>query len=186
MEAQAWKGGFASLLSPAAEAPEAADRPRPLARWRWNRHAGTLLAMAASFFVALALGIHWRGGDITTALSPAGPRPGVASPGMLAGQERQAVVVASPWQLVTLAAKSGGPGGPQSFQLPAIAADRLDDAWLRSIPTPVSPDVLQALEQSGHTVQQRRELLPVEMMDGRRLVVPVDQVDIHFVGRPNL
>jgi hypothetical protein len=139
--------------------------------------------MAASFFVALAVGIHWRGGDITTALSnPGAVRPGVAGPGMLAGQERRAVVA----ELVTVAAKSGGSGGPQSFQLPAIAADRLDEAWLRSIPTPVSPDVLQALEQSGHTVQQRRELLPVEMMDGRRLVVPVDQVDIHFVGRPNL
>jgi len=183
LEAQAWKGDFASLLSPSAETTQ---RPQPAGRRRWNRHAGTLLAMAASFLVALALGIHWRGGDITTALSHVGPRTNVAGPIIPAGQGRDAMVAASPWQMVTLAAPSGGPGGPQTFQLPAIQTDRLDEAWLRSIPKPVSPELLQALRQSGHAVQQRRELLPVPMNDGRRLVVPVDQVDIHYVGRPKL
>ena len=70
--------------------------------------------------------------------------------------------------------------------MPAVQVNRLDPVWLQSIPKPVSPDVLQALEQSGHQVQQRRELLPVQMNDGRQLVVPVDQVDIRYVGRPKL
>ena len=39
------------------------------------------------------------------------------------------------------------------------------------------------LEESGHEVRHQRELVPVEMKDGRRLVVPVDQPEIQFVGR---
>ena len=83
--------------------------------------------------------------------------------------------------MVTLTARGGG----NAVQLPAVKADRLDKAWLQNIPAPVSPDLLQALQESGHRVQQRRGLLPVEMNDGRRLVVPVDQVDIDYVGRPS-
>jgi hypothetical protein len=35
-------------------------------------------------------------------------------------------------------------------------------------------------------VEQRRKLLPWRMKDGRRLVVPVDEVDFHYVGNPTL
>jgi hypothetical protein len=50
----------------------------------------------------------------------------------------------------------------------------------------VPADVLQAFQRMGHQVEQQRELVPVEMQDGRRLVVPVDKVEVHFVGRPAL
>ena len=33
------------------------DRLQPRRRWWWSRHVGTVLAMAATFLVALALGM---------------------------------------------------------------------------------------------------------------------------------
>ena len=169
LEAQAWKREFAALLSPPVEA---AAKPRPAGSPWWNRHAGTVLAMAGSFLIALMLGLHLSGHDITTAVTPLTPH---------GRQPAEAASASNPWQMVTLTARGGG----NALQLPAIKADRLDEAWLRNIPAPVSPDLLQALQESGHRVQQRRGLLPVEMNDGRRLVVPVNQVDINYVGRPS-
>jgi hypothetical protein len=169
LEAQAWKREFATLLRP-GEPPAASPRPTASPRsakssW-WSSPAGTVLAMAGSFLIALVLGVHWNNGGAWN------------SPGL-------AAVAAKPWQMVTLTAADGR-GNPQTFQLPAVQADRLDGAWLRSIPKPVSADLLQAFQDSGHHVDQRRELVPVEMKDGRRLVVPVDQVNIRYVGRSAL
>ena len=91
----------------------------------------------------------------------------------------------SPWEKVALTAP-GADGKPHTFALPAVEGERITEAWLRDLPSPMSPAVLQALADSGQEVQQRRVLLPVQMQDGRRLVVPVDKVKIHFVGRPTL
>jgi hypothetical protein len=178
LEAQAWKRDLAGLLSPPAPA---AAKPQPAAgsAW-WNRNARTVLAMAGSLVIAFMLGVHLSGRDMTTAVTPLGPRTSVVVPAAHGRPANDALGAANPWRMVTLSAQGGG----GAIQLPAIQADRLDEAWLRGIPAPVSPDLLQALEESGHRVQQRRELLPVEMNDGRRLVVPVDQVDIDYVGRP--
>ena len=50
------------------------------------------------------------------------------------------------------------------------------------LPTQFPDDVLQALNRTGHSVEQHREMIPVPMSDGRRLIVPIDQVDVHYVG----
>ena len=57
---------------------------------------------------------------------------------------------------------------------------------LDNIPDAISPELQRAFEQSGHRVVQQREIVPVQMKDGRRLVVPVDHIEIHYVGRPSL
>ena len=69
-----------------------------------------------------------------------------------------------------------------SFELPAVERDNIDPQWLQELPPAIPDDVLQAFNRTGHQVQQHRELVPVPLKDGRRLVVPVDQVDIHYTG----
>jgi len=91
----------------------------------------------------------------------------------------------SPWQMVTLSAPEGS-GKIAPVRLPARAHDHLDPQWLKDLPQAMPDDVRQALERTGHQVRQHRELLPLPMEDGRRLVVPVDQVDVHYVGNPTL
>jgi hypothetical protein len=140
-------------------------------------HWAAGLAVAASFLVAFGLGVVarpvWR---------PAAPRvEQVAGPGGAeAGLRGVLPVSASPWRMVTLTSPDD-PSDP--IHLPAVERKRIDNKWLRSFPSALPSDVLRALERTGHAVQQSRELVPVPLEDGRRLVVPVDQVEVHSVGR---
>jgi hypothetical protein len=89
--------------------------------------------------------------------------------------------VDGPWRMVTLG-PSDGQETAAGLRLPAVERQNVDEAWLRNMPSAIPDEVLQALNRTGHQVQQRRELVPVPMKDGRRLVVPVDQVDVHYIG----
>jgi len=42
--------------------------------------------------------------------------------------------------------------------------------------------VVQALQRSGYQVQRQQELMPLPLKDGRQLVVPVDKVQLQYVG----
>jgi hypothetical protein len=87
------------------------------------------------------------------------------------------------WEMVSLTAPDGREG-TRTIRLPAVARPTLDTRWLEEVPAAVPAEVLRAFERTGHEVRQHRELLPVEMKDGRCLVVPVDRVEVHYVGRP--
>ncbi len=150
------------------------QRPRP----RYAGRLGTFLAMAASFVVALVIGNQIRLGDSDH--TPSGPasftqveRPAVPS----------SATPEDPWRMVTLTSNDSS-GGRQSVRLPAREGDRLDPSWWQPSQPVIPDDVLRALKASGHEIRQSRQLLPVPMQDGRKLVVPVDQVDVDCVDRP--
>ncbi len=200
LEGQCWKqavGQVANLppeqVVSLPDSPPVASLPPP-PRSPWPRRAGTVLAMAASFLAALWLvsstrqarfgqgnvPIGMRTTDVATARPfGAGPeqidggRPGELSPGDMPS---------GPWRLVTLSTPASGSVPGRSLRLPAIERDSLDDDWVRNLPPAIPDEVLQALVRTGHQVQQRRELVPVPLEDGRRLVVPVDQVEVHYTG----
>src|SRR6185436_18926447 len=78
---------------------------------------------------------------------------------------------------------NGGPNeADEVVEVPLVEADRLNEAlfgqWSQTLP----PEVLQMLERSGHQVVRERQLVPVELRDGRRVVVPMDQVEIRPVS----
>jgi anti-sigma factor RsiW len=215
LEAQSWRRELDDMLGDVlhgaadeARAVRPVDAPSsttsaPPRRSRWlSGKPGTALAMAASFLVALTLG--WtlqesmqgdaggpavppagqlaQGGAATAAdalpgaaengaaPSPA-PAPGGSAPG------------STPWETVTLVS-DGDEARP--IEVPARSRDRFDNGWLQSLPTPMPPDVREALERMGRRVRQHRELVPIEMEDGRRLIVPVDEVEVDTAGDPPL
>ena len=182
------KGG--SQTSEVAATSEVSAGIGQTARRRWlDGRAGTVLAMAASFLIALGLGTLLR--DFATrsksnvvepgqlvATDPGSGERGIdRTPGLPPEPE-----ASGPWQLVNLDMHGGPEGAGGSIQLPACQRDSIDDAWLRSFPQAMPRDVQQALRRSGHRVHQSRQLMPLRMKDGRQLVVPVDQVDVHYVG----
>jgi hypothetical protein len=189
LESQCWRQEFGALVgSHAAKGPP----PQPARGPVWREWLGTALAMAASFLVALVLG---------TRLAPhgTGPAPEIAAAwksNAPAGSEpRQEGSTGSAqasqgpgeqWEMVTLAAPRGADGPERTIRLPAVQRQTLDQRWLESLPQAVPPEMLQAFQQAGHEIEQHRELVPVPMQDGRRLIVPVDQVNVHYVGRPSL
>ena len=191
----------------AAVAPVAQSRPAQRPN-RLGRYVGTLLAMAASFLAALLLG-SWLQEMRHTPIER-GPKPdqfagAVEEPGdvprisvppeeALAGggpaaqfgpvPQDRLPESAEDWRMVKLAAGEGS--NRESIRLPAVQRDRLDRQWLERLPRAVPREMLEALRRTGYQVRQRRELVPMRLHDGRQLVVPVEEVDVHYVGGPAL
>ena len=192
IEAQSWTQDLRAIRQ---ESPATAQTPQ-LAPQRGSKRSrlGPVLAMAASFLIALGLGAYFRGfwSRLETTVSPVQtaitvPSTSQGGPSVSPGFAGSAGPVSPEiWQTVALPVADGSGGITESVPLPARVADHLDPQWLESFPPAMPRDVISALRESGHEVQQQRQFVPVPLQDGRRLVVPVDQVDIHFVGRPNL
>jgi hypothetical protein len=77
------------------------------------------------------------------------------------------------------------PPGPPAVNVVNAGQDRVgspgwreEDEWSPVQPAAVPEDVRQALERLGHHVEQQRRFVPYRLDDGRRLVIPVDQVEV--------
>jgi len=190
LEAQSWRKELGAFLRESDVRRPAVRPARRRSRPAWQ--VFTWAAMAASFLVAVLIG--WRLQDTwrRPGLEPRSPIAVVADAGRLQqpAEEPAAVMLpqppAEPWQMVALSGPKDSQGVSGSIRLPARARRSIDGDWLNKLPAAVPDDVLQAFERTGHRVRQRRDLVPVEMPDGRRMVVPVDQMDVHYVGNPTL
>ena len=197
LEAQAWKRDLGAALH---EPAKPSTGSRPLQRSRSIGYGGTLLAVAASFVVALFLGSWLRSAWHAPAPSP----PSSHSPAEFArdtGQpqgpavppDRQQTMVAdaspepeAPAGKVWMVELADAEGDSEPIRVPAVERDRINDEWLQSFPAAIPPEIVDVWRRHGHRVRQRRQLLPFRLQDGRQLIVPVDEVDIHYVGRPAL
>jgi len=196
LEAQSWREDFRAI----PRQPEVSPRPtvsaaRPAKRSWWTvRNIGTLAAMGASFLVALGLSLLVRQGWQPAAPSvvpeqvaevalqgktPAMPEPSGKSP--TRQDARQWNMAGGPWTTVSLPVSNGA----EPIELPARERDTVDEAWLDHLPSAIPQEILHALQESGHHVDLQRRLMPFPMKDGRQLVVPVDQIDVHPVGYPS-
>ncbi len=82
--------------------------------------------------------------------------------------------------MMTLALPAWGEGGP--IHLPVVERDQLDPSLLYPDAHAFHPQLREALRRAGYQVRQSHELLPVPVQDGRHAILPVDQLDIHYVG----
>jgi len=198
LEAQAWREDFGVIRTEADSAVPSVSAASPRKRSRLLSTTRTLMAMAASFLAALAMGWYAFGPEragsvpggapvevaekgavpdrqsVDAAPQPADQRPETAPENMNATER--------PWRWVTLTPDEGIPDGTEPIRLPAVETDRVDEAWLRSLPEGVPAQVLDALREAGHRVRHERRLVPFRLGDGRNLLVPVDEVDVHYVG----
>jgi hypothetical protein len=187
LEAQCWKESFAGWAgkpeqkqTPAArQAVQHKKRPSP-----WAGRVGMFAAVAATFFAAMWIGSafrDWRGrpgGNAVQNVSGEAVATNTGLPQTSPTPRPEPVV--NPWQVVTVSSPNG-PNG-RAINLPAQERERVDEQWQKT-PAAIPSDVMQALARTGHQVKQQRELVPVSLQDGRQMVMPVDQVDVHYVGR---
>jgi hypothetical protein len=174
LEAQSWKQTFQMIPRSEPQASVVREMPKPHVhphRLPWKNHLGTFAAMAASFLMVFYIG--------SLLLRTSGDRIGGWSQ---VAQTRPIPTTHSgngthPWHIVTVAAPVGSP-----VRVPAVERENIDPNWLQHLPPAIPDDVMQAFHRTGHQVQQQRELVPVPLQDGRQLVVPVDQVNVHYVG----
>ncbi len=70
--------------------------------------------------------------------------------------------------------------------VPILAGPGIDETWLRNQPPPLTEHGQVVLEQQGYQVDQQRQLISTTLADGRRVAIPVDQVQIRYVGNEPL
>jgi hypothetical protein len=170
-------------------------------RTLWLGRLKVLSAMAASFLAAMWLGtmaqrawvgqprgLPGSGGGSGTYGSLAVVKeshpsltPNVPENNLVSSPPR-ASSASRPWRMVTVSATSDGQHPQSSIEVPAVERDNIDEQWLRSVPPAIPENVLRALTRTGHQIEQQREFVPVPLKDGRQLVVPVDRVNVHYIG----
>ncbi len=88
----------------------------------------------------------------------------------------------SPGEIVqTVAQLRIGPEGAGAT-VPILAGPGIDGDWLKAQPPPLSEYEQVILQRNGYQVDQQRRLLIATLADGRRVSVPIDQVEIRYTG----
>jgi hypothetical protein len=166
-----------------------------LARWSYG------FALAASVLVAFACGRYVASGPVERELAAMRGRstdnPVVSTavdnrvsnddfPSIRPGADSSGQA-APGWQTVQLNIADALAGEPEAVEVPCLDASHADlsqinQAWLAKQDSAVSAQMLQALEETGHAVTTEMQLWPIEMTDGRRIVLPVEQVEVRYVG----
>jgi len=159
---------------------------------RSSRAYFTPLAMAASFLVAFTLGLALRpaanrgasdasigavGSDFDPVHAPADNTfsvPGERTAEADDGTENSGTN--GSWGTVKMVLGRGADGTLHEAELPAMEGASWDESLLASSSSVLSPELLELFERLGHEVRQERELVPVQLDDGRQMVVPVDKL----------
>jgi hypothetical protein len=141
----------------------------------------TFLAMAASFVVAFGLGIaapRWFGGadGPTVAVSSNGSPTEIAAGTNSSNRPRYESF--KPIGNVRLVVD--GPSGDSTAvgDVPIYDLPVPMEQWLANERPALSPEVLQTLEDRGHSIERQVEYVPVLLDDGRQVIVPIERYQI--------
>lgn len=175
LEAQAWRSeARAAVTEPVQPVSMQPVRPATAARSHWKGSAIYVpLAMAAGFVLTFVLLRNWDGRPIAKIEAPDGSGVQVVESAPLppaAAQNLRLVV-------------DGTVGERQKMvNVPLVDAHRMNEALFGPGSQSLPPDFVKMLEQEGHQVVRERRLVPIDLHDGRHIVVPMDQVEIRPVS----
>jgi hypothetical protein len=197
LEAQSWRWQLTRLAAeqslahavPAAHASPV-DGERSPSGLRNRGWWGACLAVAASVLLAFGLGTRF---PATSPSSAPVEKPGASAKVQVAvapsDEDALDARELSAWDgdesdlasltdlgSVTLALTDGDE--TENIELPVAAADESSEQWLEDLETTVPVELMERLRAAGYEVVRHQRLYPVELSDGRRLVVPVEQVEI--------
>jgi hypothetical protein len=209
LEAQCWRESFLALDLPATRPIEPAfaattsssERGRRLsAAWKrgaiaagiaaisfalgWIVHPGSPSSPARNEAQRSAVSIATHASDRLPAPTedPEAGRAAVSanygefapSPGpWIRPDPREAVVTVG---RVRIGSLSGG------AEVPILAGPTIDEEWLRKQPPALNPYQRAILERQGYQVDQHRRIITARLPDGRRVSVPIDQVQVSYTG----
>jgi hypothetical protein len=144
-------------------------------------YLGAMLALAASLLVAFGLGTRYPsvGRDIN------GHGELVASQDDASAKEPTTAASDSPPELAraaaplrTLTLKPTGDDSGEPIELPLIESDADGAIAASARPSALSGSLTNQFEKDGFVVDRQQRLWPVDLPDGRRVLVPVEEVDI--------
>ena len=189
LEAQAWRsdlrGAVRASVSIAAPAQPVIARPHS----RVDR-LGQAAVIAAALVVAFGAGWLIRPRDDRRPVDPGAAASSVArheprdEKTPIADVEKPSAEERSEARRVgTLTLEVEDHGQQRTLQVPVIEGPKIDRRWLLEQPPALRASVVQALERRGYSVEAHRQLVTVNLKDGRKLILPVDEVDVRFAGR---
>ncbi len=167
LESQTWNESFESLEKKTPVATELApirirEKNRDSIMLRW----ASLSSLAAALLVAFTLGAFSRvwlkpSGDIVENKQPHESEP------------------AGPLMATVSLRPELGSGMPATLQIPVIS---MQNSGTQPPSTPISEYDRQKWERRGYQLTKERRFLPAQLPDGKRVVVPVEQVKANYVG----
>lgn len=161
---------------------------------------GACLSVAAALLMSFGLGTQFSlptspsSPKVEVASQPAPSQPStlpsaeapdaVPSPSEIAARETPETAGEQPWTTLTLA--STDPAHPdKQIQVRVLAdaqtestAETDGETWGGTSAVP--GELLAQLEAAGWQVERKQRLLPVDLSDGRRMVVPVEELDLSY------
>ena len=184
LEKQSWQRSFRQFVADKSCDDKSVLPTKTLndKRTRSTRNWKTLGAMVV---VALLAGIGiGRGWSIAS--SPIADRvqspvnKHESMPGSNANEALPDAEDSSGFQLVGLATFSDGNNTGRA--MPILSGSTLNEESVYRHPMPLSDYEVRKLERKGWKVRQARQVVTVELVDGRRLSIPIDAVKYEFVG----
>jgi hypothetical protein len=178
VESRVWSRELpAAMKAPAAPADPERVSSATSERSTCSDFGWQLLTIASTLLLSFGLGLWVRGFWTPGIGGDGGPGHMGLGPPPFVSTNSQASVEPSKMLIPV-------PQERQVLEVPVFSASDFDPSWIAETQPIVPRHVLKALERSGHRIEQRREFMPFQLQDGRQVIVPVDQVELHYVGRP--
>jgi hypothetical protein len=214
LEAQTWRGDFSQLLagsaltsinqavgrhvtpgmstSTPALAPASAafdtggnrSGNGPAGHGGASRVLELAMALAACLLVAFGLGIWARGAWHDTNGFAGQGSPQFAHGGSSYAPATTTVQSPGTWQGATMTSGLSGLPRLSSGHAGTVELTPQAEQVLQQNSSAISDAMRESLEKAGHRVIHTKQLVPVELPDGRRALMPVDQVDVEPNVRP--
>lgn len=73
-------------------------------------------------------------------------------------------------------------GGTMTYKVPLRKASPGETHNLYTAPPVISPEMRVKLKRMGHLVREERRVYPLKLKDGRQVLVPVNEIQIFYVG----
>lgn len=173
LEDQDWRRALAAPATPVGPEP-VVGRPAGRARPSPLRISVAASLVAATFALGFAAGGARRGPSAVEVARPETFKKGEPAPRPGRDPIREV-------GFIDVVDGSAGESRPE--RLPIISGPGLDDRWLREQPPSVSQYDRAQWERKGYEVEEHRRLVSVVLDDGRRVSIPVDEVELKYVGQ---
>jgi hypothetical protein len=174
LEAQTWREEFGLVAGERPSVERPVKQSAALAARTGAKSSDAMQWLAIAALVMLAFGIGWlqHGGGTRIATTPSNGNSKFAS---------ALPAPINPADALTLFARDKS-GHTQSFQVPLVDANTLDQQYGVQFQTGLPESVRQQLEHQGYQVQSHQKYAPLWLENGRPMIVPVEDTRIVPAG----